>query len=334
LAGWGEILEELQESAQQTGTGPDFDAVRRKYLTQLHSLTGRATIVYETDWLMGGPPGISITLEDMVAMMEVCKDMGSGPLDLIVHSPGGSAEATASIVRYLRKQFSSVRVLVPHAAMSAATMLALSADVIVMGKQSQLGPIDPQLVTAQGATIPARAILDQFERAKKECKDDPSVLGAWMPMLQQYGPALLEQCQNADSLAKRLVKEWLRTYMFRGEKYAARKALKVAKFFGDHHIHQSHSLGIDRAEAAEKGVKIEKLEATPELEDAVLAVHYATFHTLSGPAIKIVENQLGRTFVKIAQQFAVPMQGVGPGVLPQPPGSAVLQAEARAPTTG
>ena len=172
-------------------------------------------------------------------------------MDLIVHSPGGSAEATASIVRYLRKQFSEVRVIVPHAAMSAATMLALSADVIVMGKQSQLGPIDPQLVTPQGP-IPARAILDQFERAKKECSEDSSVLGAWIPMLQQYGPALLEQCQNADSLAKRLVKEWLRTYMFAGDKYAARKALKVAKFFGDHHIHQSHELYPEVVDAREE----------------------------------------------------------------------------------
>lgn len=321
LSSWGEILEELQQSAQQSGGQPDFDAVRRKYLTGLYAITNRATIVYATDWLMGGPPGISITPEDMVAMMEVCKDMGDGPLDLVLHSPGGSAEATASIVRYLRKQFSEVRVLIPHAAMSAATMLALSADVIVMGKQSQLGPIDPQLVTPQGQSIPARAILDQFERAKKECSDDPKVLGAWMPMLQQYGPALLEQCQNADSLAKRLVKEWLRTYMFKGEKYAARKALKVAKFFGDHHIHQSHSLGIDRAEASEKGVNVEDLEADPDLENAVLSVHYATFHTLTGgPAIKIIENQMGRAFVKIAQQVQIPMQVGMPMMPPQAQG--------------
>ena len=319
MASWGGILEELQASAQQAGGPPDFDAIRRKYLTQLHALTGRATIVYASDWLMGGPPGISITPEDTLAMMEVCKDMGDGPLDLIVHSPGGSAEATASIVRYLRKQFSEVRVFVPQAAMSAATMLSLSANVIVMGKQSRLGPIDPQLVTAQGP-IPARAILDQFERAKKECAEDSAALGPWMPMLQQYGPALLEQCQNADTLAKRLVKEWLRTYMFKGDKYAARKARRVAGFFGDHHIHQSHSLGIDRDEAREKGVHIEDLEADAALEDGVLAVFYATFHTFgAGPAIKIVENQLGRAFVKIAQQIQIPMQMGMPGMPPQGP---------------
>lgn len=124
--------------------------------------------------------------------------------------------------------------------------------------------------------------------------------------------------QNAESLAKRLVREWLRTYMFKDETYAARKASKVAKFFGDHHIHQSHSLGIDRSEASDKGVNIVHLESDPSLENAVLAVHYATFHTLTGgPAIKIVENQMGRAFAKIAQQVQIPMQ-VGMPMMPAP----------------
>lgn len=323
---WGEILLELRQTAQFSPVGqPNFDLVRRKYLTQLYALTGRATIVYSTDWLSGNQASSSITLEDMAAMMEVCKDLGQGPLDLILHSPGGSAEAADSIVKYLRKQFSEIRVFVPLAAMSAATMLALAADRIVMGKHSQLGPIDPQRVTPQGA-IPARAILDQFERAKEECSKDPSVLGAWFPMLQQYGPALLMQCENAEELGKRLVREWLKQYMFAGEKSAASKAKKISEFFGDHRIHKSHGLGIDRDLARKYGVLIDDLEANPALQDAVLSVHHATFHTFAGPAVKIVENQLGRAFVKINQPIALPMQlGVpsqpgmpAPMIVPQP----------------
>ena len=70
-------------------------------------------------------------------MMEVCRDLNGPGLDLILHSPGGSAEATASIVRYLRRNFDHIRVFVPVAAMSPATMWALAGDVIVMGKHSQ-----------------------------------------------------------------------------------------------------------------------------------------------------------------------------------------------------
>jgi hypothetical protein len=217
---WGEILVELHEPANRLPNGaPDFDGVRRKYLGQLFTLTGRPTIVYYTDWFGKGGPASSITLEDMQGMMEVCKDMEGPNLDILLHSPGGSAEAVASLVRYLRTKFSNIRVFVPLAAMSAATMWALAGDVVVMGKHSQLGPIDPQMV-AGAWTAPARAILRQFEQAKEECKD-PSVLGAWMPILQQFGPALIQQCEAAEALALRLVREWLERYMFAGAPDAA-----------------------------------------------------------------------------------------------------------------
>lgn len=82
----------------------------------------------------------------MGAFMQVVHGLPTGaPLDLILHSPGGTAEAAESIVAYLRKRFSELRVIVPVAAMSAATMMAMAADRIVMGQHSQVGPIDPQL---------------------------------------------------------------------------------------------------------------------------------------------------------------------------------------------
>jgi ClpP class serine protease len=69
--------------------------------------------------------------------------------------------------------------------MSAATMLACSANRIVMGKHSFLGPIDPQFIiqTELGrASVPAHAIEEQFELAKREIQlkgwDDRSTLSA------------------------------------------------------------------------------------------------------------------------------------------------------------
>ena len=87
---WGQILLELRQTAQMNPTGtPDFDGVRRKYLAQLYALTGRATIVYASDWLATNQPNTSITLEDMAAMMEVCKD--GSPVELWVNDTRGSA---------------------------------------------------------------------------------------------------------------------------------------------------------------------------------------------------------------------------------------------------
>lgn len=309
-----EILEELRsQPAVQQGGPPDFDSIRRKYLTKLFQLTERPTIVYYSDFLAGGPaPGID--LSDMQGMMECCRGLNTEQVDLILHSPGGSAEATASIVRYLRRQFGEIRVFVPLAAMSAATMWALAADRIVMGKHSQLGPIDPQLITPQG-TVPARSIIEQFERASEECSQDPSRLGAWMPILQQYGPALLEQCARAEELARALVSQWLRTYMFASSETAESDAERAAAFFADYGEHRSHALGIDRDQARATGLLIEDLEDDAELQDAVLSVHHAALHTLTGPCGKLVENHLGKGIFQLQHQAVVQV----PVQVPQQP---------------
>jgi membrane-bound ClpP family serine protease len=237
--------------------------------------------------------------------MEVCRGLKGPDLDLILHSPGGSPEATASVVRYLRQKFTHIRVFVPIAAMSAATMWALACDEIVMGKHSQLGPIDPQIVMPQGA-FPARAIIRQFERARDECAQDPTSLGAWVPILQQYGPALLQFCEDAQVLARRLVIEWSAQYMFAARDDRAEKAAEVAEYFAAYEEHRSHALGIDRETAQELGLVIRNLEEDQDLQDAVLSVHHATVHTFTGTgARKIVENHLGRAFIQISAQVSM-----------------------------
>lgn len=313
MPSWGEILAEVQQSAAANNGNPDLDGIRRRYLAELHQRTGRDTIIYYSDWLGGAGPGINLL--DMQGMMEVVRGLHGPGVDLILHSPGGSAEATASIVSYLRLRFTDLRVFVPLAAMSAATMWALAADRIVMGAHSQLGPIDPQLLTPQGAGIPARAIIDQFERAKKECSANASLLGAWAPILQQYGPALIEQCNAAEKLARRLVRQWLKQYMFASEQDPGRAADRVVRYFASFNIHRSHSLGISRDQARAKGVVIDDLEADDPLQDAVLSVHHATIITLTmSAAVKIIENHLGRAFLQQQQQLQVPMP-----MPPQPP---------------
>lgn len=314
---WGEILTELQASAAANNGRPDFDLVRRRYLTELHALTGRDTILYSTAW-MSGKPDTSIVLEDVQGFMGAMKGLHGPALDLILHSPGGSPDATASIVRYLRQKFSDTRVFVPLAAMSAATMLSLSANEIWMGAHSQLGPIDPQM-NVGGTYYPAQAILDQFDRAKEELKHDPELLAAWLPIVQMYGPSLLEQCEQAQELSKRLVRDWLRRYMLPAStpNPAARtaKASRIAAYFANYVRHKSHGMGISREAARDHGVVIRELESDQALQDAVLSVHHATMHTFNGAASKIIENHLGVAYVKLQLQQTIQI----PIAVPQGP---------------
>lgn len=66
-------------------------------------------------------------------------------IDLLLISNGGDPIAALRIINILRERFSKVSVLVPNVAFSAATVLALGADEIVMHPYSNLGPVDPQL---------------------------------------------------------------------------------------------------------------------------------------------------------------------------------------------
>jgi ClpP class serine protease len=71
-------------------------------------------------------------------------------LDLILHTPGGDMAATESLVDYLRQMFGKdIRAIVPQIAMSGGTMIALAWKEILMGKHSNLGPIDPQFSGAE-----------------------------------------------------------------------------------------------------------------------------------------------------------------------------------------
>jgi hypothetical protein len=301
---WGGILQELQATPATPGGPSPLDVVRRKYLKQLADHTKRNVILYASKWTQGGadPDLVSLNAEDMQGFMEVVHGLSSAAgLDLVLHSPGGSAEATEAIVKYLRSKFTDIRVVVPHAAMSAATMLACSANSVVMGKHSFLGPIDPQLITQTDGVrraVAAHAIIEQFRLAQKECRD-PTLLPSWLPILRQYGPALIVQCQFQIDLSKKLVSEWLAKYMFAGSANANEKAADTANKLADHGEFKSHGRFLSREEVKGLNIVVSDLESDQAFQDAVLSTFHAATHTMSAtPTAKIIENHLGKAFIK------------------------------------
>jgi len=105
-----------------------MDGHRRKAIKDLADLTGRSVVVYAADFLNKAGPETQVQLADVQGLMEVFRELPGPNLDLILHSPGGQAEATERLVRYMRSKFEHVRIFVPIAAMSAATMWSMAAD--------------------------------------------------------------------------------------------------------------------------------------------------------------------------------------------------------------
>ena len=104
-----------------------------------------------------------------------------------------------------------IRAIVPQIAMFAGTMLACSCKKILMCKRSNLGPIDPQL-----GGMPAFGAIQEFQRASEEIKLDPSKANVWHPIISQYKPSFLSQCENAIKGSNEFAQSQLETVMFKG----------------------------------------------------------------------------------------------------------------------
>lgn len=329
MPSWGDIGVEINNTPVSTAGVGSLDIVRRKYLATVHALTGRAVISYSTRWTMVGPasPGsLTISSGDVHAFMEAVHGLSGRELDLIIHSPGGSAEAADAIVSYLRSKFDHIRVFVPHMAMSAATMICCAANEIFMGKHSFIGPIDPQITLQTGLgfrQVAAQAIIDQFAQAVQEC-NDPTKVRAWLPMLAQYGPDLLVTCSNANNLSKSLVKDWLEKYMFAGQSDASQKASDISEWMADHNQFKTHGKPISSDLARSHGMKIVDLESDQLLQDAILSCYHALSYSFArAPQVtKIVENHLGKAFIESTQSPGIQLPFPFPvSPSPQPPGA-------------
>jgi len=212
-------------------------------------------------------------------------------LDLILHTPGGDIAATEALVTYLRSMFGKdIRAIVPQLAMSAGTMIACSTKEIILGKQSSLGPFDPQL-----GGLSAPAVLDEFKRAIIEIKADPACAPLWQVIIGKYHPTFLDTCHRAMVMAQDIVGGWLKSGMFDGDADAEEKSRKIVASLSDHDEHKTHARHIPVDQCEKIGLKIKRLESDAELQGLVLTVHHACIHSCAmGPIVKLIENDEGQ----------------------------------------
>ena len=237
-------------------------------------------------------------------MQTVCGLDRSKGLDLILHTPGGSLAATESIVYYLRKMFGNdIRVIVPQMAMSAGTMIALSAKEIIMGKESNLGPIDPQY-----GGLSCAGIIEEFKEAMSDVIADPQKATIWGNIIGKYHPTFIGECRKAVDWSEKIATEWLKENMFSTYKNKEKMAKRVVENLSSHIKTFSHSRHIHGDELRSLGLKIvdleglddKRIEDCRDFQDAILTLHHAYMHTFStSNAIKIVENQNKNAMVMI-----------------------------------
>ena len=294
MPGWKDVSEQVR------ATGRAADVVRRQHLRSLSDLTGRNVIVYYSGWLQKQGLGLSadalsITDADKSGFMATVHNMDRNKgLDLVLHTPGGDLGATESLVDYLRSMFgTNIRAIIPQLSLSCGTMIACACEIIIMGKHSSIGPIDPQF-----NGVPAHGVIEEFERAKNEIIADPRTVPVWQPIIGKYHPTFVGECEYAITWSSEMVMDWLKTGMFKGDSDAEAKAQAIVAELGSHRLTKAHNRHISAQRAAEIGLRVEMLEENQDLQDAILSVHHCCVQTLAdSTAYKLIENQDGMAVV-------------------------------------
>lgn len=183
---------------------------------------------------------------------------------MLIESPGGNGAAAEKLARMSRNFANGFRVFVLDSAKSAATLIALAADEIVMGYCSEIGPIDAQVPLFFGGTfnlVSAQTIIDtedslrsQYLERIEENKETQDILTS----LASLDPAMVEHCRCLMRFSKVTAKEFLKKHMLK-DKFSSKRELGIAvKQIVDNlslpKQHQVHSRVIQADDAKELGL--------------------------------------------------------------------------------
>lgn len=281
----------------------DLASEIRRSLSEIETIRQRPAIAYLANVInqkIKVSTAINHTDDLPFAEMVSSIDSSVTEIDVLLVSPGGSAEQVARFVDKLRPRFTKVTFILPYMAMSAGTIFALSGDEIIMDSRAYIGPIDPQVMNKDGQYVPAQAILalinDIQKRGDERLKQGQNPVWTDLQILRQLDGKEIGNAISASKYSIELVQNYLYQYKFRNwtehsngnivsDEDKHQRANEIAIKLCDHGQWKTHSRGITR-EAAwnECKIKITHPETTPQLDRAIRrcwALQYWAFENTS-----------------------------------------------------
>ena len=215
---------------------------------------------------------------------------------MFLHSGGGDIHTAYKLVK-LFQRCCEYRSLIPEYAKSAATLVAIGADKILMSPIAELGPLDPIIqLGEEGIRIPGFAIRNApkiLENEIKSCKDPEvrrlkaeHILG---PIAVKIDPYLLADVYDTPELAMNYGKKILQA-----RRYSASSAERICKRLTELG-HPSHGYVIGIEEAKELGLRAEEMTQNIEQMSSALLLLLSLYenalqrdgHPLNSPFIKL-----------------------------------------------
>ena len=239
--------------------------LRQLLLADLKERTGRETLVYFSQLNEG------INHTDADDLSEVIEGLDTKDIDLIIQTPGGGVDAVEKLITLLKCRLDSYRVIVPSWAKSGGTAIAISSKQILLGINSELGPIDPQMVMVvndQPTPVPCEFVVDDVTQPH---------------LVQQIAKTSVERMK---SLAKKILRDGM--LADKNEEDLDRTIEKLSSSDS----YKSHGAVIDYSEAKSLGLNVAWMEPdSPEWKTVWLLYCCYEYDTKLKNLGKIIEGE-------------------------------------------
>ena len=284
----------------------------RRSIKEISDIRKRPVLCYIANVVKPVPVSISIDDSDDLPFSELINRVPPEvkDIDLVLVTPGGSAQQVARFVNKLRPRFDNIGFILLNKCMSAGTIFSLSGNEIIMGKDAYIGPIDPQAPSKSGNYVPAQAIMtlveDIRQRGEEQLKKGQQPSWADITILKNIDPKELGNAISASNYSINLVSDYLEHFKFRdwtfhsdGEtpvtpEEKTNRAKEIAKDLCAHSKWKSHGHAISREVAWEVcRLKIVHPESITGLDRAMRrmwALFYWFFENTNAVKYFISEN--------------------------------------------
>lgn len=281
-----------------TGRSPIAEATalardrRRSIIRELQERTGRTLLCYVSE------RAAAIDEEDVRYLQEILGGLQHGTsIDLLLHSDGGYPSTSEKMIRMLwdivdsknaSKPSGKLHVIVPDRAKSAATLLALGANKIIMSSTSELGPIDPQVPKfdeyGNCEWISVFDYLDAYDRAVNGLRTSPEDPVA-RAVFERFDPVDQHRYNQERDYVRMTAEDFLKRQPNVNYTYASGQLMNPARF-------PSHSQVIDW-EMAQKdiGLNVEFMDSEHALWQMYWKL-YCYLRRAIEPGQKIFESDL------------------------------------------
>jgi ClpP class serine protease len=200
----------------------------KELIKNIENLRDSRVITYLTSDRQG-PVNARIAQDIIPIMSQQLRKVGKVKnIDLFLYSSGGDTMVPWRLVSMIREYCENFSVLIPYKAHSAATMISLGADEIVMSDLSELSPIDPSTANVFNPTDPTNSqnkipisvedVMAYFDLAKNKfgIKDDEqlaTIFNKFVDANPQIHPLALGNVNRTHNLIRVLAKRLLKSHV-------------------------------------------------------------------------------------------------------------------------